>query len=101
MCIRDSIAGTVQQSNGDEAAVKVNVLLTTCWGIYLGLYGNAIYYRWAKRLIAAAQEHEPRDMASQRDLLVQSGGVNRHLPILFVIALIVLTAIANSVTPPA
>lgn len=94
------VAGAVQRSSGEDAALIVNFALVTGWGIYLGLYGNAIYYRWAKRLIAAAQAAEPRNEANQRTLLIQAGGINRHLPLILTAVFILLTLLASNVTPP-
>jgi len=95
------VTGTVQQTSGDELAKIVYVLLTTGWAVYLGLYGNAIYYRWAKRLVSVAQNAQPGNQSGQRQLLLQLGGVNRHLPLILTAAFILVVLLTSTVQPPA
>ena len=95
------VAGQAQQSYGDRVALNLSMTLTLGWGIYLGLYGNAIYYKWAKRLIAAVETTYPENAQSQNHVLTQAGGVNRHLPLILTVVFILFITLASVQQPPA
>lgn len=95
------IAGLAQQTYGAQFAFALSITLGFGWGVYLGLYGNAIYYKWAKRLIAAAETAYPGNTQIQNRLLTQAGGVNRHLPFVLAVAFVLYLTLASVQPPPA
>jgi len=66
------------------------VLVFGFMGVFIPLFANGIYYKWAKSKI----EKAPSDVSGEaalKEFLSNRGGVNRHLPFMVVLIILIIT----------
>lgn len=79
------------------------VMMTLIFGfhlIYLPLYANGIYWRWARREIERARAENPGQHAAQLEHLEAAGGCNANLPFIIFGVFTAITVLLGSLNPP-
>ncbi len=83
-----------------ELANPIYFVFTAAFqGLYIPLHANGIYHRWAKGQLALASAGHPAQAERQVEILNQVGGINRHLPLIVILAMIlVMVATGPTIT---
>jgi len=79
------------------------VMMTLIFGfhlIYLPMYANGIYWRWARREIERARAENPGQHAAQLEHLEAAGGCNANLPFIIFGVFTAITVLLGSLNPP-
>ena len=79
------------------------VMMTLIFGfhlVYLPLYANGIYWRWARREIERARTGNPGQLAAQLEHLEAAGGCNANLPFIIFGVFAALTVLLGTLNPP-
>lgn len=76
------------------------ILVFGFMGVYIPLFANGLYYKWAKSKIEKSESGVSGEVSLQ-EFLRNRGGVNRNLPFMVVLTILLITMLAPLSQAPA